>query len=338
MWYLLPPVALLIYYVVVLRRVRLPFRARAVVTRYNAPPGLSPAAVRYAWLGGAGVVSGGADARSLAALLADLLLRKQVSIYLRGAQFVLQRTPGAASTPLRDDEDLVLQRLLPALEPHPLAFDGRILVFNARRSLEESLWYELCNQFFVANLGPRALGIAAMLAWSFGVAWLRRAQWDANGILFGLAIVAIGGSIVTELFASRLGSKRAWLRPWAPWLVSVPVALFAFFALSDNTSREFALPTTLMLVTTLVFGARLRGPTAEGRKVLDDIAGYREFLQTVERPRLDRLAAADQPFTAALDEHLGYLIALDVRHHWGDQLTSAIAHVLQEEKRELEKE
>jgi hypothetical protein len=115
-------------------------------------------------------------------------------------------------------------------------------------------------------------------------------------------------------------------------VVSAGLAAAAIVAFSHIENEAFAASAAAMMVLNLLFGAWLWAPTSLGRQTRDEIAGYREFLQSVERPRLDTLLAADQPFTAGLDEHLSYVIALD---HWGDKLTAAIAHVLDQEEREL---
>jgi hypothetical protein len=69
----------------------------------------------------------------------------------------------------------------------------------------------------------------------------------------------------------------------------------------------------------LIWGPQLKRRTEQGRKILDDLAGFRLFLEKVEKDRLDKLnAAGEAPET--LDEHLAYAIALEVREAWGDHL------------------
>ena len=53
---------------------------------------------------------------------------------------------------------------------------------------------------------------------------------------------------------------------------------------------------------------------------LDQIAGFRLFLQNVEQDRLDKLNSAGEP-PALLDEYLAYAIALEVHEAWGDHLS-----------------
>ncbi len=340
MGYLLPIVGLLVYYMLVWQRATPALRPRSVVTRYQPPAGLAPAAVRYVWMGGEGVCSGGADARSLAAMLADLAYRKQLSIQTSAGEFALQRTPQAASSPLTGDEELVISRMLPSTQACGLEFDGRILYGPARFELEKALWHNLRDIYFTGNLRYRLVGIAATLAWAFADSFALASQWGSEKALPTVALLGAGialGSLAIDHLqdAPRLGFAGPWLRPLAPYLVSAGLAVAAIVTFSHMENAAFAATAAAMLVINLLFGTWLRAPTALGRQALEEIAGYRDFLQSVERPRLDALLAGDQCFTTGIDEHLGYIIALDVRDHWGDKLTAAIDRVLEQEDRAM---
>lgn len=340
MWYLLPPIALFVYYLMVWQRATSMLRPRSVITRYHAPGGLSPSAVRYVWMGGSGLWSGGADARSLAAMLADLAHRKQLSIELSGSEFVLQRTPNGGTSPLTDEEQTVICRLLPSTELYAVKFDGRIFYTPARFELEKALWYSLRDTYFTENMRYRLMGAGAMLLSAYIVATLYASQWHSDaaipavGLLF--AAVMLGSLAIDQLQdAPRLGVAGTWLRPAAPYLVSGGLAVAGIVVFSHIANQAFAVSAVAMLALNLLFGVRLRAPTSLGRQTLDEIAGYREFLESVERPVLDALTADGKSLAARIDEHLGYLIALDVRDHWGDKLTTSIVQVLDQEERSL---
>jgi len=73
------------------------------------------------------------------------------------------------------------------------------------------------------------------------------------------------------------------------------------------------------LLVNLVCGPRLKRRTILGRQMLDHIAGFRLFLEKVEKDRLDKLNSAGEP-PELLDDRLSYAIALEVREAWGDHL------------------
>ena len=339
MWYLLSPVGLLIYYVVVWRCATRTLRQMAsVVTRYHPPAGLSSAAVRYVWIDGDGVWSGGADARSLAALLVDLAFRKQLSIRTDGGKYVLQRTLASDSASLADEEAAIITVLLPTSQPFAIEFLERDPYTPTRSAIEKALWNNLHDKYFSGNIRYRVVGVATMLLWAFVICLLDAPQWRSNTLTVVVALLGAGVAVGTFLIdklrkAPNLGAAGAWLRPLAPYLVSAGLGVIGIAVFSQMANEAFAFSAIAMLVLNLAFGVLLRAPTSVGRQTLDEIAGYREFLQSVERLRLDPMTAADQPFMAGLDEHLGYVIALDVRDHWGDKLTKAIDDVLRKEDR-----
>jgi hypothetical protein len=74
-----------------------------------------------------------------------------------------------------------------------------------------------------------------------------------------------------------------------------------------------------LLLVNLIWGPQLKRRTLKGRQILDEIAGFRLFLEKVEKDRLDKLNSPEEA-PELLDEHLPYAIALEVREAWGDHL------------------
>ncbi|MEO6433887.1 MAG: hypothetical protein ABIO29_07925, partial [Sphingomicrobium sp.] len=65
-------------------------------------------------------------------------------------------------------------------------------------------------------------------------------------------------------------------------------------------------------------------PTSAGRAVLDRIAGFRQYLSTTERDRLDRMQAPADTLTM-FERFLPYAIALDVENRWANRFESQLA-------------
>ncbi len=77
---------------------------------------------------------------------------------------------------------------------------------------------------------------------------------------------------------------------------------------------------TLLVILVNTFAAPFLGTyTSTGRQLMDEIQGFRQFLQRVEQDRLNRLNPTDRAVQAD-HEYLPYAIALDVREAWGDHL------------------
>jgi Predicted membrane protein (DUF2207) len=97
------------------------------------------------------------------------------------------------------------------------------------------------------------------------------------------------------------------------------VIAFLLKQLAHETSPAFATTVIGFLAINLGWAPFLRRTTREGRRVLDEIAGFRLFLQKVEEDRLDRLNPPEE-VRQAREEFLAYAIALELRESWGDHL------------------
>jgi uncharacterized membrane protein len=68
----------------------------------------------------------------------------------------------------------------------------------------------------------------------------------------------------------------------------------------------------------------IAAPTREGRRVLDQIAGFKQYLSITERERLDRMhPPEDTP--ELFEKYLPYAIALGVENRWADRFAGVLA-------------
>ena len=90
---------------------------------------------------------------------------------------------------------------------------------------------------------------------------------------------------------------------------------------------DHAFPFALMLVFPLlngVFYYLLRAPTPEGRPVMDQIEGFRMYMETAESGRLN-IDDAPEITAERFEALLPYAVALDVERPWADAFASALA-------------
>ena len=98
-------------------------------------------------------------------------------------------------------------------------------------------------------------------------------------------------------------------------------ALESFTHLSINTASIAA--ASIVLVT-IVFAVLMRAPTIQGRKIMDQIDGFKLYLETAEKDRLDMTAAP--PLTVERFERiLPYAIALGVEKPWSRHFEAELA-------------
>ncbi|MFL6847905.1 MAG: DUF2207 family protein [Sphingomicrobium sp.] len=68
----------------------------------------------------------------------------------------------------------------------------------------------------------------------------------------------------------------------------------------------------------------ISAPTREGRAVLDQIAGFKQYLSITERERLDRMTAPDDT-PEIFEKYLPFAIALGVENRWADRFQGVLA-------------
>jgi predicted membrane protein DUF2207 len=73
----------------------------------------------------------------------------------------------------------------------------------------------------------------------------------------------------------------------------------------------------------------MRAPTARGLVMLQQLAGFSEFLTRVEQDPLDRVNTPEHR-AELMNRFLPYAIALNVREGWGDKMASDFSDAIVE--------
>ena len=328
-WMLAAPALLFLYYLIAWISVGPEPKPGAIVARYDPPDGLSPAAVRF-------IASGTTDGRSLAAVIGQLAVRGCLRVESADGKYKLSRllSDRATESALAPEEKRTLDLLFedgPAIELSP-AMDQRNAAQNGRYvfHIHEELTKELGDKYFTRHAGIIALGVLFTLLLALPLAATVRGR-DAFGevfITFWILFVGLMLGMMIELsFASacktalRAGTGWTKLLPgMAAISVFVGVIAFLLTKLAAGVSVSFSLMILAFLLVNLGWGPRLKRRSLLGRQVLDQIAGFRQFLEKVDQDKLNRMnPGADA--SPDLDRMLPYAIALEIKEAWGDHLS-----------------
>jgi predicted membrane protein DUF2207 len=329
-WLLAAPSLLFLYYLIGWLCIGPEPKPGAIVTCYEPPAGLSAAAVRY-------VLTTGSDGRSLAAVLAALAARGCLRVEPTAAgKYKLSRLMGdkASEAKLAPEEGRVLASLFedgPTIEL-TAAMDQRNTAQNSRYifHIQEELSKRLGGLYFTRHAGVIAAGVILTVASAVTLASMAHGREADGAVFFTLWSLGAGLMIGLLLEVTFLPACKSTLRSGGgAWLKLLPgiVAVGAFVwaivymlvKLAAGVSPSFALMLAGFLVVNIGWGPWLKRRTPQGRRVLDQIAGFRKFLEEVEGGRLDKLNLASEA-PQLLDEHLAYAIALEVKEAWGDHL------------------
>jgi hypothetical protein len=196
--------------------------------------------------------------------------------------------------------------------------------------IQELLQAQAPARYFTRNLGWVVAGLALT---AVATIWLGRAvgvfgrdSFDAWLMcsFTGLVVATYGfwGYWIwdTNRLAFTLALRGLYRRRALPVLLLFIVVYPAlWYFLIRTVAPRFALCTTLLILLNGFAAPALRNYTAAGRRLRDEIEGFRQFLAGTEQDRLQRMNAPGD--RAPIDaEMIAYAIALDLREAWGDQL------------------
>jgi len=154
-------------------------------------------------------------------------------------------------------------------------------------------------------------------------------EWMA--LILGLAVMAPGAFYLLFLalrirdicLAARKKLEGAVIQRGAILIgLAVPcVAAISLGSIVLTTTFHWPTIATTAFLTclTLLFNQLIKAPTAAGRALLDQIEGFRLFLQSVERLPMDR-EDAPSDHAGVYEKYLPYAVALEVDQKWSDKL------------------
>jgi Predicted membrane protein (DUF2207) len=307
------------------------------VTRYDPPEGISAGVAAY-------LVESGRCERAFAAGIISLAAKGYIEIQQQGDWVVLERLRESdGALPL--DESVILTSLFVLASIHTYKFNAR----DCDRMSET--YKKFCGT--VEGIADPNLISAHTFVWWCGVAisWVIIAivivslpifdiasPWP--GIAFMSVWILVGGSslvaalriwpaTIRKLASYLPGSRRRRpldLNDAIPVILLAPIFL-GFSFLAYLTSLKFVLLAVALVIANFIFRHSLEAPTSEGRKVIAELANFREFLSRADADRLNRENDPGRT-PKVLEKYSAYAIALDVEHAWGEEFTGNLLELL----------
>ena len=176
-----------------------------------------------------------------------------------------------------------------------------------------------------------ALAWLPLCAWAMFTAATLEASSSMFITFWLLMFTSIAGLVIGGVWTSkpsRPSAKQRVTRVLVPVLFfGLPGAVIYFAALPQ--SHGFVLALLLSVMLNSIFFVIMRAPTPRGLMILQQLAGFREFLMRVEQDPLDRVNTPEQR-AELMNRFLPYAIALNVREGWGDKMASAFSDAIVE--------
>ncbi len=314
-----------------------------IIPLFHPPQGVSAALASYIRNWGFGSNAWKAfTASALALAVRGLLIFDQ-----EGKDLTFERTEASAEN-IRDKLPAGEKTVLDWVEKE----GGRAEINKANgkavakigETFQKSVKTEAGGRYFKKNILHFAVGLVLSIIVVAATVIFGQLSDDELAILFGMLFVSIFLSIFLVPIIASLFDRRGMGALVSSVLTLVVVIGLVLYFLADfagdtfggagsmassllSAVRAHAFPFALVLVFPLINGVfyyLLRAPTPQGRPVMDQLDGFRMYLQTAESGRLN-IANAPEITTERFEALLPYAVALDVEKPWADAFASALA-------------
>jgi uncharacterized membrane protein YgcG len=294
-----------------------------IVPLFAPPDGVSAAAVRY-------IEIEGFDDRVFTAAIVDLGAHGHLRLVEQGKTMRLERRDGGQ--PIGRAEEVVKGKLFNIAPTLELIQSNYRPLGSAKDALKENLSIAFEGKLFKRNVGWSTLGALASVAAVLAIVLAMIATYGGDrlamllfGALFPIPGLAVGASVAVGISRGSLPKLIAWvfglLFPLA--FGGAGLVMLAINAYGWNDLLPGLAPFILTPVAILAF-TWLKAPTIAGRRVMDQIEGFRQYLSIAEEARLEALNPPDKT-PELFERFLPYAIALNVENSWARRFAGVLA-------------
>jgi uncharacterized membrane protein YgcG len=302
-----------------------------VVPIFSPPDDMSPAAVRYV------SEMGGYDNRTFAAALVDLGVRGKLRLvegekgWFSRPKTTIEKAGEAGG--LEPPESAMFGKLFESGDSVLMDDENHKVFSSAKSALQKGLEKAYEGRFFIHNRLWAAAGILFLLI----AVWLTAAsiiltdpELPDRGGSIGVAVVALvlgGAAYGSYRFSRRRSAGMRIFGTIIAALLGIGAILFGIFTFALATENERILPLLIPFISIpLIMSAFwwMSAPTRHGRRVMDRIAGFRQYLSITEEERLETMHPPEKT-PELFERYLPHAIALEVENAWASRFTRILA-------------
>jgi len=305
--------------------------AGTIMVLYKPPADISPAVMRV-------ISQMGYDNKAFTAALINLAVKGLITIQDDDGEYTVRKKAGN-ETDLSPEESKLFRRLFSAGSELKLKRENHEDIKAALTEVEEYLKLKCERIFFVTNRKYFIVGLVltAVLLLVSGISsaiekgglpvfmficvWLT--GWSAGVIVLLKQVFSTWKLVISSRGLNRLGNVVGAIFITCFALPFLGGEGFGMYLMATSTS--FVMPLFLLaaMAVNYLFFNLLKAPTLAGRKLLDEIEGFKRFLAATEQDRLNTLNPADRT-PQLFEKFLPYALALDVEQQWAEQFSGII--------------
>ncbi len=318
---------LLLYYVWVWLRVGRDPEAGIIVPLYQPPKPHSPASMRF-------VRRMGYDDKAFAAAIVNLAVKGYLRIEEdEKGTFTLSKT-GNDDMKVAAGEGAIASALFGGSKRASIVLkqSNHPTIGKALKAHKHSLQTDYEKAYFQTNSGylvPGILLTVLLLAVTVLQLPSQEQQALAGFLSIWLSLWTIG---VVMLLGAAIKAWRA-VRGAASIAPAVGATVFALpftaaeigvlWAIAFQGSMAYALTLIAALLINILFYQWMKAPTLAGRRLLDQIEGFRQYLSVAEGDEL-RFKTPLEKTPELFERYLPYALALDVEQEWGERFNDVL--------------
>jgi uncharacterized membrane protein YgcG len=309
---------LLIYYLISWWVVGRDPEKGTIIPLYDPPEGLSPAALRY-------IRRMGYDQKVFASAIINMAVKGYLWIDEAYGKYTLFKQNSSIDVLSSEERAAAEQSGLETFGRLDIRNTNHTAIKSAIDSLKESLKSAYGRDYFVNNRGWFWGGLI------FTVISLAAMGFLAEGGFTSFMMPAVMGVVpviaVITLFSTfkntpaEKGCIRAFIIIFAIFFCG-PFLAISFLTAGGNFL--ILLEAIAMGVINAKFFTLLKAHTKQGRRLTDKIEGFRMYLSTAEKDRMNFVNPPERT-PQLFERYLPYALALDVQQQWAEQFTSVLS-------------
>jgi uncharacterized membrane protein YgcG len=324
-------VLILGYYLVIWFRVGRDPAKGTIIPLFAPPKDFSPAGVRF-------LNNQGFDNKVMAAAVVDMAVKGYLTIeegeegsLFTSRTYTLRKKRDSYDN-LSPEEMRAAASLFAGRSAIELKSENHSAIKSALDAVKESLRAKMERVLFVTNLNYFLMGAGLTVAALALIVLTSQSTGEAVGSSLWLSIWTVGCAFLAVLVYRRWVAVRGG--GFGKVLAAIVVTLFAlpFFVfevvgfglfgwvISPVAAAAFA----GMVFVNPMFYYLLKAPTLAGRKLMDQIEGFKLFLSVAEKERLNLLNPPERT-PELFEKFLPYALALDVEVQWTEQFAEVMA-------------
>jgi uncharacterized membrane protein YgcG len=313
-------VIVLVYYFAAWMLVGRNPRPDVIVVSYEPPPGVSPPAVRF-------LQRMEYDDRVMVSAVVDLAVKQYLTIQQEGSVYRLARLKEEAGTLPVEERNLLRILFWNRTEISITAAQAGTIT-AAKTTLAKDLDYLEENQELFHKNGRWAWpGILLTLA-TFAAMVMTLQGPPRGGVATMIVWLSLWSVAIVALIRATARARRSHNRGGCVTIVMAAAFILSELIVLGILAAMIGLWPVLIFLALVITNAvgvfSLRALTPAGRKLLDQIEGFKQYLVEVDSDRIRRLNPPEKT-PALFEKCLPYALALGVEQAWAKQFAGVLA-------------